>query len=310
MQFDIVFCSLYLSNPGLVRAWIKYHHSIGVNHFYLFTLGKELDYMIKPLEDLSDIVTIINWPPVPYPSAEITFDPEGIFGHWTEICMQYYMAMIGVGKFEWIGNVSPDEFLVLEKDDTVRIFLDRYKEIGKGVERNRAKKYIKLKWNFAKMEGMTYDEYLNFDLNHFFKYDITINKNGPEYNNFASPAYGKYLFKPQFEINIGSVHQPTETPAYKYGKVEKDEYELVNERIASLYHFRYDRFNTKLPPGFSQSYDTTQNLPNANDSGMKRKVNWDTALEKGYQYGPEKFSTGELIIHNRIRELIEENKND
>ena len=130
MQFDIVFCSLYLSNPGLVRAWIKYHHSIGVNHFYLFTLGKELDYMIKPLEDLSDIVTIINWPPVPYPSAEITFDPEGIFGHWAELCMQYYMAMIGVGKFEWIGNVSPDEFLVLERDDTVRIFLDRYKELG------------------------------------------------------------------------------------------------------------------------------------------------------------------------------------
>ena len=127
MKFDIVFCSLYLSNPNLFRAWIKYHHSIGVNHFYLFTLGKELDYMIKPLEDLSDIVTIINWPPVPYPSAEITFDPEGIFGHWTEICMQYYMAMIGVGKFEWIGNVSPDEFLVLEKDDTVRIFLDRFK---------------------------------------------------------------------------------------------------------------------------------------------------------------------------------------
>ena len=125
-----------------------------------------------------------------------------------------------------------------------------------------------------------------------------------------SPAYGKYLFKPQFEINIGSVHQPTETPAYHYGKVEKDEYELVNERIASLYHFRYDRFNTELPSGFSQSYDTTQNLPDANDSGMKRKVNWDTALEKGYQYGPEKFSTGELIIHNRIRELIEENKND
>ncbi len=203
MQFDIVFCSLYLSNPVLVRAWIKYHHSIGVNHFYLFTLGKELDYMIKPLEDLSDIVTIINWPPVPYPSAEITFDPEGIFGHWAELCMQYYMAMIGVGKFEWIGNVSPDEFLVLEKDDTVRIFLDRYKEIGKGVERNRAKKYIKLKWNFAKMEGMTYDEYLNFDLNHFFKYDITINKNGPEYNNFMSPAYGKYLFKPPSEVILG-----------------------------------------------------------------------------------------------------------
>ena len=223
MQFDIVFCSLYLSNPGLVRAWIKYHHSIGVNHFYLFTLGKELDYMIKPLEDLSDIVTIINWPPVPYPSAEITFDPEGIFGHWTELCMQYYMAMIGVGKFEWIGNVSPDEFLVLERDDTVRIFLDRYKELGKGVERNRAKKYIKLKWNYAKMEGMTYDEYLNFDLNNFFKYDIKINKNGPEFGNFTSNAYGKYFFKPQFDINIGSVHQPIEIPLYQYGKVEEDE---------------------------------------------------------------------------------------
>ena len=301
MQFDIVFCSLYLSNPGLVRAWIKYHHSIGVNHFYLFTLGKELDYMIKPLEDLSDIVTIINWPPVPYPSAEITFDPEGIFGHWAELCMQYYMAMIGVGKFEWIGNVSPDEFLVLERDDTVRIFLDRYKELGKGVERNRAKKYIKLKWNYARMEGMTYDEYLNFDLNHFFKYDITINKNGPEFNNFMSPGYGKYFFKPQFDINIGSVHQPIEIPLYQYGKVEEDEYEVVDEKIGSLYHLRYDRFNTKLPQGFGQSYDASENLPDSNDSGIKRKIRWDEALEK---------DKDKLIIHNRIRELIEENKND
>jgi len=292
MQFDIVFCSLYLSNPGLVRAWIKYHHSIGVNHFYLFTLGKELDYMIKPLEDLSDIVTIINWPPAPYSGEEtLTYDPNGMFGHWAELCMQYYMAMIGIGKFEWIGNVSPDEFLVLEKDDTVRIFLDRYKD----------KKYIKLKWNYAKMEGMTYDEYLNFDLNHFFKYDITINKNGPEFDNFMDHSYGKYLFKPQFDINIGSVHQPIEWPSYKWGKVEKDEYELVNERIASLYHFRYDRVNTKLPPGFGQPYDASENLPDFNDSGMKRKVNWDEALIK---------DKGKLIIHNRIRELIEENKND
>ena len=70
---------------------------------------------------------------------------------------------------------------------------------------------------------------------------------------------------------------------------------------ALYYHFRYDRFNTELPQGFGQPYDTTQNLPDINDSGMKRKVNWDTALIK---------DKGKLIIHNRIRELIEENKND
>jgi hypothetical protein len=296
MVRDIVFCSLYLSNPKLVRTWIKYHHLIGVNHFYLFTLGKELDYMIKPLEDLSDIVTIINWPPVPYPGKETsTSDPNGLFGHWAELCMQYYMAMIGVGKWEWIGNVSPDEFLVLEKDNTVINFLDRYKD----------KKYIKLKWNYAKMEGMTYDEYLNFDLNDFFKYDITINKNGPEFENFMSSGYGKYFFKPQFEINIGSVHQPIETPyydaAHHYGKVEEGEYDLVDEKIGSLYHFRYDRFNTELPQGFDQPYDASGNLPDFNNSGMKRKINWDVSLVK---------DKGKLIIYNRIRELIEENKND
>ena len=292
MRHDIAFCSLYLSNPNLFRAWIKYHHSIGVNHFYLFTLGKELDYMIKPLEDLSNIVTIINWPAVPYhPAKRSTFDPNGMFGHWAEICMQYYMAMIGVGNFEWIGYVCPDEFLVLEKDNTVRNFLDRYKD----------KKYIKLKWNYAKMEGMTYDEYLNFDLNNFFKYDIKINKNGPEFDNFTSNSYGKYFFKPQFDINIGSVHQPIEIPLYQYGKVEEDEYEVVDEKIGSLYHLRYDRFNTKLPQGFGQSYDASENLPDSNDSGIKRKIRWDEALEK---------DKDKLIIHNRIRELIEENKND
>jgi hypothetical protein len=292
MKFDIVFCSLYLSNPNLFRAWIKYHHSIGVNHFYLFTLGKELDYMIKPLEDLSNIVTIINWPAVPYhPAKRSTFDPNGMFGHWAEICMQYYMAMIGVGNFEWIGYVCPDEFLVLEKDNTVRNFLDRYKD----------KKYIKLKWNYAKMEGMTYDEYLNFDLNNFFKYDIKINKNGPEFDNFMSNSYGHYFFKPQFDINIGSCHQPIEIPLYQYGKVEEDEYEVVDEKIGSLYHLRYDRFNTKLPQGFCQSYDASENLPDSNDSGIKRKIRWDEALEK---------DKDKLIIHNRIRELIEENKND
>ena len=41
-----------------------------------------------------------------------------------------------------------------------------------------------------------------------------------------------------------------------------------------------------------------------------RKIRWDEALEKGYKYEDKKSSTGELIIHNRIRELIEENKND
>ena len=306
MQFDIVFCSLYLSNPALVRAWIKYHHLIGVNHFYLFTLGKELDYrlsppyknMIKPLEDLSDIVTIINWPAIPYSSvAKNRLDPNGLFGHWAELCMQYYMAMIGVGKFEWIGNVSPDEFLVLEKDNTVINFLDRYKD----------KKYIKLKWNYAKMEGMTYKEYLNFDLNDFFKYDITINKNGPEFDDFMSSGYGKYFFKPQFEINIGSVHQPIEKPDFKHGTVEEDEYELIDEKIGSLYHLRYNRFNTELPQGFGQPYEAPANLPDFNDSAYKRKINWDKRILYPSALTKDK---GKLIIHNRIRELIEENKND
>jgi hypothetical protein len=300
MVRDIVFCSLYLSNPKLVRTWIKYHHSIGVNHFYLFTLGKDVDYMIKPLEDLSDIVTIINWPPVPYPGEEtLTSDPNGLFGHWAELCMQYYMAMIGVGKCEWIGNVDPDEFLVLEKDNTVINFLDRYKD----------KKYIKLKWNYAKMEGMTYKEYLNFDLNDFFKYDITINKNGPEFDNFMSSGYGKYFFKPQFEINIGSVHQPIEKPDFKHGTVEEDEYELIDEKIGSLYHFRYDRSNNwfELPQGFGQSYEASANFPDFNDSTYKRKINWDKRILYPSALTKDK---GKLIIYNRIRELIEENKND
>jgi hypothetical protein len=288
MRHDIAFCSLYLSNPNLFRTWIKYHHSIGVNHFYLFTLGKELDYMIKPLEDLSDIVTIINW--------DIDIGPGGIFGYWAESCMTYYMGMIGVGEFEWVGNICPDEFLVLEKDNTVRNFLDRYKD----------KKYIKLKWNYVKMEGMTYDEYLNFDLNNFFKYDIKIQKylrreNGEELDNPMSSGYGKYLFKPQYEINVGSVHNPIENPLYRYGTVEEGEYDLVDEKIGSLYHIRDDKSNTKLPRGFDQNYFISKNIPirkRPRPDYLERTINW--VLE----------DKGNLIINNRIRELIEENKND
>jgi hypothetical protein len=291
MVHDIVFCSLYLSNPGLVRAWIKYHHSIGVNHFYLFTLGKELDYMIKPLEDLSDIVTIINWPPTPYSQgAKLISDPNGMFGHWAEVCMQYYMAMIGVGKFEWIGNVSPDEFLVLEKDSNVKQFLDRYDD----------KKFIKLKWNYSKLDGMTYKEYLNFELDSFFKFDIKTQKNlrnhnGEQWENWTSTGYGKFFFRPKFDINICGVHQPIEAPVYAYGKVKENENSVVNESVASLYHFRYDRFNTKLPQGFVQEYDASGNLPDSNDSGIKRKISWSLT------------DNGKLIIHNRIRELIGDN---
>ena len=126
-------------------------------------------------------------------------------------------------------------------------------------------------------------------------------ENGEELDNPMSSGYGKYLFKPQYEINVGSVHNPIENPLYRYGTVEEGEYDLVDEKIGSLYHIRDDKSNTKLPRGFDQNYFISKNIPirkRPRPDYLERTINW--VLE----------DKGNLIINNRIRELIEENKND
>jgi hypothetical protein len=265
-KYDVIFSTLFLRNPKLNSTWIEYHSNLGVDHFYLYCLNNLItEEMLEPIKPYSDIVTIINWE---LPTLE---DPTL---KYIDIAQFNYTAAMTVSYgniANWVGHISPDEFLVLRKDNNIRDLIKRFND----------KRYIKIKWNWAKLDGMTIDEYENFQLSYFFKYNSFIKKNQGPWGNPFSTGSDKFLYKNDLSPIHLEVHNPIELPIWDHGSLESTEYGHVDESIASLFHYK---MRIDLPRKLTD-----------------KLVPWA-------KY--DNISEDKIIIDNTIRELIKGNNND
>ena len=146
------------------------------------------------------------------------------------------------------------------------------------LKRFNDKRYIKLQWNWAKLDGLSIDEYENFQLSYFFKYNSFLKKDY-QFPDKYSAGEGRFLYKNDSPALYLEDHNPLEEPLWSGGNIESTEYDYVDGSIASL--FRY-----KMEGGV--------NTP-------EKLVQWGTY---------DNISEDEIIIDNTIRKSIKGNNND
>ncbi|MHB8283733.1 MAG: glycosyltransferase family 92 protein [Caulobacteraceae bacterium] len=103
--------------------WIAHHQAIGVDHFIIFD-NDSSDGTAKILEVLSKSghVTAVPWPTRDeYPSFHgVSIGPQ------IPAYREGLKMATASGRWKWIGCLDVDEFIVLDRKDSIEDFLDGY----------------------------------------------------------------------------------------------------------------------------------------------------------------------------------------
>jgi hypothetical protein len=96
--------TMFKNCAKFVKSWIKYHKSIGFEHFYLYdNASNDTDLLLKELKEYENCVTLTYWP---YPYVK---KPSGISGQTTaqNNCIYKY------GEYcKYIALTDLDEYIV------------------------------------------------------------------------------------------------------------------------------------------------------------------------------------------------------
>ncbi|MCM1141994.1 MAG: glycosyltransferase family 92 protein [Muribaculum sp.] len=103
---------MIFQNEGqFIKEWIEYHLLIGVEHFYLYNNNSTDNYkeILQPYVD-KGIVTLTEWP-----------EPHGQLSAYAD-CYQRRKDEV-----HWLGYIDADEFVNLQRDNSLQSMLRRYR---------------------------------------------------------------------------------------------------------------------------------------------------------------------------------------
>ncbi len=107
----VALCLRFLNEARYLDEWISYYRYAGIEHFYLYNNRSDDDYadVLAP-HVAAGHVTLIDWPQKPAsPAADEDFIRRTI------------------GRYEWVGVLDADEFIVIEGGLTIPEFLAGFK---------------------------------------------------------------------------------------------------------------------------------------------------------------------------------------
>jgi hypothetical protein len=108
----VALCCRIRDEARYLEEWIEYYLAAGVDHFFFYEKLSQDNYrdVLRPYIDQGMVTLFDNWPHVPVsPAAE-------------EDCI-----LRSVGRFEWVGFIDADEFVVIQGDRGIGEFLSRYR---------------------------------------------------------------------------------------------------------------------------------------------------------------------------------------
>jgi hypothetical protein len=106
----VALCTRFRDEARYLPEWLEYYTAAGVSHFFLYNNFSSDDYhaVLEPWV-ASGQVTLLDWPRSPAtPAAE-------------EDCIRR-----ALGRFQWVGFVDADEFVVVGDGSSISEFLDRF----------------------------------------------------------------------------------------------------------------------------------------------------------------------------------------
>jgi hypothetical protein len=106
-------CLRFRDEARFLEEWLEYHIAAGVDHFFLYNNFSEDNYqeVLRPYQERGQ-VTLIDWPRKPAsPEAE-------------NDCIARTR-----GRFEWVGFIDADEFVVVRDHRSVPEVLDGFGDV-------------------------------------------------------------------------------------------------------------------------------------------------------------------------------------
>lgn len=174
-KYKVSICAIFKNEAPYLKEWIDYHLLIGVDHFYLYNNFSDDNYK----EVLSDyinngIVELTEWPI-----------------QYGQISAYQNCYLKTKDETLWLGFIDIDEFVNLQKDNSVKIFLERFKKYpsvllcwrmfgtsGHIKENNDElvmERYTSCWKNLCNIgKSFINNEYENFEINHVHKFNAYI----------------------------------------------------------------------------------------------------------------------------------------
>lgn len=119
-QYDFAVCAVFHNEASYLKEWIEYHRLVGAQHFYLYNIGSQDNYLevLQPYID-SGYVELIDWTDS---GLQASGQPKA------------YMDAIYKTreKAKWLAIINTDEYLVPKTEDTVLGVLQEFEQPGIG----------------------------------------------------------------------------------------------------------------------------------------------------------------------------------
>ncbi|CDX20586.1 conserved hypothetical protein [Mesorhizobium plurifarium] len=112
-RFNLTACAIFREEAPFLAEWIRFHQSVGFEHFYLYNNFSTDDFktVLEPFIQ-QGLVTLVDWP---RPVGQLSAYKDCIRRHWREAL--------------WIGLFDIDEFLFAPDGRDVRSVLDAYRDL-------------------------------------------------------------------------------------------------------------------------------------------------------------------------------------
>jgi hypothetical protein len=108
----VALCCRIRDEARYLEEWIEYYLAAGVEHFFFYEKLSQDDYrdILKAYIDRGIVTLFDNWPHIPVsPAAE-------------QDCI-----IRSIGRFEWVGFIDADEFVVIRNNHSIGEFLSGYR---------------------------------------------------------------------------------------------------------------------------------------------------------------------------------------
>ncbi|CDX62711.1 conserved hypothetical protein [Mesorhizobium plurifarium] len=112
-RFNLTACAIFREEAPFLAEWIRFHQSVGFEHFYLYNNFSTDDFktVLEPFIQ-QGLVTLVDWP---RSVGQLSAYKDCIRRHWREAL--------------WIGLFDIDEFLFAPDGRDVRSVLDAYRDL-------------------------------------------------------------------------------------------------------------------------------------------------------------------------------------
>lgn len=121
-KYSISVCAIFKDESKFLKEWVEYHQIIGVDHFYLYSNSEHPTEVLEKYVK-EGIVSLVQWPDYTNELQKQTF----VWALSTQTVAFQHAIIMNAQETEWLVFLDVNEFLVPEKNHSLKTMLEKYK---------------------------------------------------------------------------------------------------------------------------------------------------------------------------------------